>query len=185
MTAPVVPRLLLALAWPLGAVAGEMPAVQPLRDVDVTYRVPVPGPGNVSLLQRLRWSAAQHAQRVDLPTSGQWMVLDFATHRMLLVRDAEHGVLDLPAPPSAGQLGAGAGFTRQGADSVAGFACTDWQVTDTRGQQTLACYTADGVLLRATAGARILMQAISVTYAAQPADLFQPPAGYARQTTNQ
>ena len=179
-------RLLAALlicavppAW-----AADSPLLQPSRDVDVTYRVPVPGGADASLLQRLRWSAATRTQRVDLPTSGNWMVLDFAHHRMAMVRDDSREVLDLPAPQSADQPGAGAGYTRTGTDTVAGLPCTQWRTIDTRGQETLACYTEDGVLLRAAAGRRVLMAAVSVKYLAQDAALFQPPADYARRQSS-
>jgi hypothetical protein len=172
----------LALAAALLAVAAsspalaEAPAAQPTRDVDVTYRVPVPGGAGASLLQRLRWSAARRLQRVDLPTSGNWMVLDFASHRMAMVRDDDRQILDLPAPATAGQ--AGAAYARVGADTVAGLACTQWRTTDTRGEATLACTTDDGVMLRATAGDRVLMEAVSVNYAPQDQAVFALPAGY-------
>ena len=162
------------------AQAQDKPPLQPTRDVDVTYRVPVPG-GDAALLQRLRWSAALRRQRVDLPTSGNWMVLDFTAHRMAMVRDETREVVDLPAPPSAEQPGGGAGFTRVGSDSVAGLPCTQWRTIDTRGHETLACYTGDGVLLRASAGARVLMEAASVKYETQGDAVFALPAGYTHQ----
>jgi len=166
------------------AAADTPPPLQPLRDVDITYKVPVPGPGNAALLQRLRFSAARHEQRVDLPTSGNWMVLDLANHRMQMVRDDTRQVLNLPAPLAATQPNAGAGFTRLGPDHVAGLACTQWRTIDTRGMETIACYTDDGVLLRATAGPRVLLEAVSVSYASQPVDVFQIPANYIEQKTN-
>ena len=166
------------------AQAQDAPLLQPTRDVDVTYRVPVPGADNAALLQRLRWSAARHQQRVDLPTSGNWMVLDFAAHRMALVRDETHEVVDLPAPRSADQPDAGAGFMRRRPDTVAGLACTEWRTIDTRGQETLACYTDDGVLLRATAGTRVLMEAVGVKYETQGEGVFALPAGYTHQQSN-
>jgi hypothetical protein len=48
----------------------------------------------------------------------------------------------------------------------------------------VACYTDDGVLLRARAGDRILMVAVDVTYAPQGEDVFTPPAGYTREQTH-
>ncbi len=170
--------LLLACAT-IPASGQDAPVLQPMRDVDVTYRVPVPGGADASLLQRLRWSAARRQQRVDLPAAGNWMVLDFNAHRMALVRDESREVVDLPSPPGAGQPGTG--YARAGTATVEGLACTEWRTMDTRGQTTLACYTEDGVLLRATAGTRVLMQAIHVAYAPQPPELFQPPAGYTHQ----
>ncbi len=175
--------LLAVLVLTSPALAQPGPAVQPTRDVDVTYRVPVPGAADTFLLQRLRWSAAHRQQRVDLPTSGNWMVLDFDAHRMALVHDDSREVIELPSPQSAEQRGAGAGYTRVATSSVAGLPCTEWRTVDTRGHETLACYTDDGVLLRATAGARTLMEAVHVSYEAQAASLFQTPAGYARQAT--
>lgn len=173
--------LLLATA---PALAETPHALQPTRDVDVTYRVPVPGTPDTALLQRLRFSATRHEQRVDLPTSGNWMVVDFATHRMQMVRDDTQEVLDLPAPLNADLPGGGAGYTRQGPATVAGLLCTQWHTIDTRGQETLACYTEDGVLLRATAGTRTLMEAVSVHYVEQPAWIFDTPAAYSHQTAH-
>lgn len=175
---------MLLLLMPVAAVADQPKALRPLHDVDVTYKVPVPGGGQVALLQRLRWSAESQRQRVDLPTSGNWMVLDFITHRMSLVRDDSREVLDVPSPLSAEQPGGGAGFTRSGTDSVAGMACTEWRTVDTRGQETQACYTDDGILLRASAGPQVLMEAVSVKYAAQDASVFTTPSGYTHQQSS-
>ena len=173
--------LLAGLASAHTARAQDAPPLQPTRDVDVTYRVPVPGADSAALLQRLRWSALRHQQRVDLPTSGNWMMLDFATHRMAMVHDETREVVDLPAPPSAEQRGGNAGFVRAGSGTVAGLACTQWRTTDTRGQETLACYTDDGVLLRATAGTRVLMEAVGVKYETQGDAVFALPTGYTHQ----
>ena len=167
------------LAWP--AWADAPPAVRPTRDVDVTYRVPV-GPGDAtSLLQRLRFSAALHRQRVDLPTSGTWMVIDFAAHTMAMVRDSSREVVDLPAPDSASLPQDGAAFQRMGSASVAGLDCTEWRTRDTRGAETIACYTPDGVMLRARTDTRLLMEATGVHYAALPGGIFVPPDGYSHQ----
>jgi hypothetical protein len=174
---------LVPAAAPAKALA-EAPPLRPLHDVDVTYKVPVPGADNLFLLQRYRWSAATQRQRVDLPSSGNWMVLDFSAHRMALVRDETREVVDLPSPLSADQPGGGAGYAKTGSASVAGQACTEWRTTDTSGQQTLACYTDDGVLLRAQAKGRVLMEAISVKYAAQDISVFETPSGYSHQTSS-
>ena len=157
----------------------EAPPARPLRDVDVTYKVPVPDQKGTTLMQRYRWSVAAQTQRVDLAGSANWMVLDFNTHRMSLVHDDSHEVIDAPAPPEA-DPGLGS-FARAGDDTVAGLACTMWRTVDSRGAATLACYTRDGVLLRAQAGSKVMMEAVSVDYAAQDSSIFRLPAGYAHQ----
>ncbi len=167
-----------------GLAYAEAPPARPLHDVDVTYKVPVPGGDNTALLQRYRWSVVAQTQRVDLPTTGNWMVLDFARHRMALVRDPSREVVDVPAPLSADQPGGGAGYTRVGMDNVAGLACTMWRTVDTRGAETLACYTGDGVLLRAQSGSRVMMEAVNVTYATQDPAVFLPPADYTHQQSS-
>lgn len=167
------------LAAAPAAWAAEVPVVQPTHDVDVTYKVPLPGADNTALLQRLRWSASLRRQRVDLPTSGSWMVLDFAARRLLMVRDDTRTVIDTAVPPDAPPTAAG--FAREGNAVVAGLACTQWRTRDSRGGETVACYAADGVLLRATSGGRVLMEAVAVHDAPQAAEVFEVPAGYARQ----
>ncbi len=170
----------LALGSAAAAFADAPISVRPMRDVDVTYRVGV-GTGNDSILQRLRFSAPLHRQRVDLPTSGNWMVLDFAAHTMAMVRDESREVVDLPAPDNAGLPDYGAGFVRLGAARVDDLPCTEWRTRDTRGQETIACYTQDGVMLRARNESRTLMEAVSVHYGALPASVFEVPAGYSHQ----
>jgi len=170
------------LAAPAAAWSADGPILQPTHDVDVTYKVPVPGADNTALLQRLRWSASLRRQRVDLPTSGNWMVLDFAAHRLLMVRDDTRTILDLPAPPDKPSVAAG--FARVGQAVVAGLPCTEWRTRDTSGSETVACYAQDGVLLRATAGTRVLMEAVSVHATPQAPQVFDVPAGYAREEGN-
>ena len=161
--------------------ADQPPAVQPQRDVDVTYKVPVAGGGDMAILQRLRFSAALHRQRVDLPTSGNWMMLDFTAHTMAMVRDQSKEIVELPAPANASLPAGGAGFTRMGEASVAGLGCTEWRTRDTRGQETVACYTPDGVLLRARNDSATLMEAVQVNYTPLAASVFALPEGYSRQ----
>jgi hypothetical protein len=181
LPAAICMALCLALCMAPPARADKPPAVQPLRDVDITYRVPVPGLTVTSMLQRLRFSAALHKQRLDLPTSGNWMLLDFTAHTMDMVREQSREIVEVPAPDSASQPGAGAGFVRLGRSSVVGIPCTEWRTRDTRGQETIACYTDDGVLLRAANSDGPLMEAVEVNYATVPADVFELPRGFQRQ----
>lgn len=164
-----------------GATAQTPPHLTPTRDVDVTYKVPVAGGQNMAILQRLRFSATLRRQRVDLPTSGNWMVVDYATHRMTMVRDESHEMVEMPAPdPSAG-----AAFARLGTAQVADLSCTEWRTRDIRGNQTIACYTDDGVLLRARADRGVLMEAVGVRYRPIEASTFILPEGYVRQQAPQ
>ncbi len=164
------------------ALADTPPPVQPLRDVDITYKVPVPGVDVSAILQRVRYSAALRLQRLDLPTSGNWMLLDYPSHKMAMVREQSHEIVEVPAPANAGLPGAGAGFTRLGATAVNGLPCTEWRTVDNRGQEMVACYTADGVMLRASNVNGLLMEAIDVKYVTEPASVFALPSGYSRQT---
>ena len=160
--------LLALLAAP--ALAQERPATVPLRDVDVTYRA---GVGAATVQQRSRWWVGEGKLRLDPPTPGVYMVVDTRARTMAMVSDADRGVVDLPAPATAmdGQ------FTRRGTDTVAGLACTEWETLDTQGLPTLACFTADGVLLRARRGAAVFVEAVQVSYGPpDPAAFVVPPS---------
>lgn len=166
-----------APAW-----AQDRPPTTPTRDVDVTYRA---GQGDKAVQQRSRFSASGQRLRVDTPTPGVYAIVDYRARTLAMVSDAEHAVLDMPAPAGAapGSLPAGqagAPFVRRGTDQVAGLACTEWETTDTAGLPTLACFTDDGVLLRARRGAQVLVVAARVAYGTQDPAAFTVPPGYAR-----
>jgi hypothetical protein len=57
-------------------------------------------------------------------------------------------------------------------------ACTNWATTDVTGGATLACITGDGVLLRASAGARVLVEALHLAYVPADEAVFRVPEGY-------
>ena len=168
------------------AAAPDRPPPTPTRDVDVVYMMVQPdAPGGPRVLEeRMRWAAAAGLLRLDPPTPGMWVVMDTRAHRVATVREAERSVLELdsaqamigPAPP------AGARFERRGADTVAGLACTEWQTSDLTGAATLACITADGVLLRASGAGRVLVEALHVSFAPQEAAVFRIPADYRKVT---
>ncbi len=164
--------LLTAPAW-----AQDRPATAPTRDVDVTYRMGSPEPNGPPLAQRMRWSVAAAKLRVDPPTPGLYMIVDYRAHRMAVVKTADRAVLDAPA--AAGLPGQpGNRYTRHGADTVAGLGCTNWDTVDTSGQASTLCMTADGVLLRASQGSVPLLEAVSVAYAPQDPAAFVPPDGF-------
>lgn len=153
-----------------GAMAQPHPPTLPTRDVDVTYRA-----GTIE--QRWRFRAADQKLRLDPPTQGVYMILDYPAHRMVMVNDAERAALDAPAPANAPFT---AGSVLHGSDQVAGLDCTEWQTEDTTGKPTLACFTADGVMLRARRGAAVLVEAARVAYTRLDDALFLVPNDYRR-----
>ena len=155
----------------------------PTRDVDVVYMMVQAGaPGGPRVVEeRMRWAAAAGKLRIDPPTRGMWVVMDTGARRISTVREADRSVLDIeararPCPalpcPAARRRSSGAAT-----DSVAGVPCTEWQTSDVTGTPTLACITADGVLLRASAAGRVLVEALHLAYAPQDPAVFRIPAG--------
>ncbi len=169
--------VMLLLTLGTGA-AQERPAITPTRDVDVIYRVPQPNAAAASraLEQRMRYTAASRRQRVDPPTPGLYVIMDFAAHRMSTVRPGERMALDMPTPADAGA--SIASFTRKGEARVAGVDCTIWLTQDAVGAATEVCFTSDGVMLRAAGAGRLLLEATSVRYETQDAALFVVPGGF-------
>jgi len=166
------------LAAPFAAHAADAPVIVPTRDVDVLYRT---DQGGQMLQQRLRWDEKDQLMRVDSPSPGLWMLVEYRNRQIFLVSDPQKSILEMGAKagPLPGQPG-GQNFTRRGTDQVAGTPCTEWEATDTQGQPTLACLTADGVLLRAMRGKVVLIQAERVSLGPQDPALFKLPDGYAR-----
>ena len=168
----------LALALAPAVSAAERPPITPQRDVDVTYVTGAAQDGVSPLVQRMRWSVASGRLRVDPPTAGLYMIVDYRAKRMAVVKPADRAVLDV-STAGPGLPGSAAGdYSRRGAGQAAGLPCTDWLTTDAAGQETLLCLTADGVMLRASQGGRVLLEARSVSYAPQDPAAFLPPDGY-------
>ena len=158
--------------------AAEAPIIVPTRDVDVLYQA---DQGGQKLQQRLRWDVKDQLMRVDSPSPGLWMLVNYRNREIFLVSDPQKSILAMGAKagPLPGQPG-GANFVRRGTEQVAGLPCTQWEATDSQGQPTLACLTSDGVLLRAMHGQMVLIQAQRVAYGPENPALFTLPAGYAR-----
>lgn len=154
------------------AFAQDRPPVLPTRDVDVTYRSEQAGK---VLEQRSRFSAVAQRMRVDAPTPGVYTIMDYRSHVMAFVSDADRAALETSTPPAAPPA-----YERRGADQVAGLPCTEWEVHDSSGRPALTCFTADGVMLRARRGATVLAVATSVAYAPLDPALFKVPPGYER-----
>ncbi len=175
----MIRALLLVLLLASPALAQDKPAITPQRDVDVTYSIASPAPGGPPLSQRMRWSVATGRLRVDPPARDMYMVVDYRTRRMMVVRPSDRAVLDLdasgtglPGAPSDGQ------FTRQTADRIVGLPCTNWQTLDAAGQMAVICLTADGVMLRASREGQVLLEATGVTYGPQDTAAFDLPSGF-------
>jgi hypothetical protein len=165
----------------------DQPRLRPSRDVDVTYRATGAGQPQDGrrLEQRVRWLAASQTMRIDPPTAGLFVIIDYVARRMSVVRDANRSVVEMAAPDGlpdvAGNFGA-RDYVRRGEDTVAGLACTDWEALDRDGHKALVCITADGVLLRAGAEGKTLVSAISVRYAPQDPAAFRIPPDYMRHS---
>ena len=142
----------------------------PTRDVDIIYGTAQ------AVKQRWRYRAADQKLRLDPPTDGLHMIIDYRAHTMAVVNDTDRTVVLLAAPPAPGP---GRGQAR-GTDALLGQTCTEWEQRDTQNQPTLACYTADGVMLRARRGTQVLVEATALRYAAPDPAAFIVPPSYER-----
>jgi hypothetical protein len=166
----------------------DQPQLRPSRDVDITYSSTAAGAPRDGrrLEQRVRWLAGAQTMRIDPPTTGLFVIIDYVAKRMSVVRAADRSVTEMAAPDDTtgvgGNTGAG-GYVRRGEDTVAGLACTDWETHDRDGRLAVLCVTADGVTLRAGVDGQTLVSAVSVQYTPQdPAD-FRVPADYTHRST--
>ena len=170
--------LVLAALAATPAVAAEHPPTMPQRDVDVTYRMVQPVEGGPELHQRTRWLVASGLMRVDTPSPGLYMIMDYRTRHVAMVKVNDRAVLDV-ASASLVAPGVGRGsFAMKDSAVVAGVQCTDWETVDAAGQPTLLCLTADGVMLRASQKGVVLLEATAVSYAPQDPALFRAPDGF-------
>ena len=178
MIAPRCAVPLLAFYLQASPSAAQQPGLLPTRDVDVTYRSEQAGQ---VFQQRSRFSAETQRMRVDAPTPGVYTIMDYRTHAMAFISDADHAALETTQPPAPARA-APPPSTRRGDDTVAGLACTEYETLDNQGHPTLACFTSDGVMLRARRGSQVLAVATQVRYGPLPPDLFAIPHGYERLT---
>lgn len=169
------------LAGP-GSVLAEAPAqTTPSRDIDITYRADIANNPGTALLQRLRYSAALRRQRLDMPTSGHWLLLDYARGTLTLVHEPEHTAMTQPAAGAGGlpDPGPSQHWQRGARQSIAGTACTDWRLISGASEDAAYCLTDDGAVLRISRAGRVISEAIAVSYAPQPESVFAQPQGYA------
>ncbi|MCW8086795.1 hypothetical protein [Sabulicella glaciei] len=173
--------IIAALLAAAPAVAQERPSVTPTRDATVTYRLQgTPGGAAGGSLSEMRigFLAAQQLIRLDLPTGGGYIVADSRARTGFLVSEAQRAVVVLP--PGSGTAGMlpheSANYTREGADTVAGFPCTLWRVDDA-GRSARACITTDGLILRAE-GQNGRMEAVAVDRTPLDPRRFERPTGF-------
>ena len=157
------------------AMAEQQPKLMPTRDVDIRYDVTRPQEPKVR--ERVRWLASEHLERVDA-TGRSTSIFDRDAHAVTLLTPATRTFLKLdqaPRRPVEPEPGA---TLQRGADAmVAGLPCTDWSWTED-GEKHTVCATADGVTLRLIVDGQTLIEARSVKYGPQKADLFRVPANY-------
>jgi hypothetical protein len=170
------------------AFAADLPLLRPNRDVAIVYRVEGTAGAKgapQSHTIRMFWGQDGEALRVELDAQPIVALVDFKHRRMAMLIGPRQVMVETKLDPAlipGFVLPAGAKAVRAGTDTVAGLGCAVWRMSGPRGSGT-ACVTDDGVVLRADGSAEHGsgdLEAVSVTYAPQPAALFAPPAGFAR-----
>lgn len=186
-----VATVALAAMWlssPIPARAQSKVPTLPLHDVSVTYRLEGglrdAVPGGLPDTIRLQWNASERRLRVEPQGRSQVLIVSLGEPRAELMDTGLHGVVTLPMrPKDVDSLTlAGAHLTRRGGATVAGLACTEYDVAQPRGSGTV-CLTADGVALRGAGtvdGRQGRFTALQVTPGAVPESAFSVPPGYMR-----
>lgn len=171
--APTAAIALLLAGSPL--CAEEQQPLLPTRDVDISYQIT--RPDQPKIVERRRWLASERLARSDGPDKSTTLydreareitVLNRANRTYVKVE----GALRLPLDPEKGKE-----LQRGGDSVVAGLHCTEWSWTEDAATHTV-CLTPDGVLLRLVIDGKTVMQALSVKYGRQPAELFRLPPDY-------
>jgi hypothetical protein len=167
--------------------AADLPVLAPTKDVVVTYKLTGAARQNGAPKMQVTY-ASQGRVRLDffryveakVPVAS--LIFDPPANVVTTVLLEKHGYLrrDVgtlvsPAAPLNDKMG----FKRQGAATVAGLPCTDWDVSNGTAAQGTACVTDDGVVLRMTRTKPDgVMEALGVQYGAVPAGTFTPPADF-------
>jgi hypothetical protein len=166
-----------------GPARAEAPLFLPTRDVSVTYRL-IGGTASAPREAHMFFSAATQKIRLDQASQKGYAVIDRATKTVLVVVTGRQQYASMPFDDEMASgfiLNDRMHFARAGSDTVAGLHCTTWSVQSARAAGSV-CVTDDGVLLRgkgtSTQGTVSGLEAVAVSYEAQPAALFAPPAGY-------
>jgi hypothetical protein len=172
-----LPSLGLALLI-VGSTAGaqERPQFIPTRDVDISYKMT--RPNQPVIVERRRWLAGEHLERVDGPDKSA-TIFDRHKGEIILLNAAKRTFRKLEGtgrrPP---EPGAGVVMTRGTESVVVGLPCVEWTWTEDT-ETHMVCVTPDGVLLRLAIDGRTIIEARSVHFASQKPELFQVPPNYA------
>lgn len=162
----------------LGSATGaqERPQLVPSRDADISYKIT--RPNQPAIVERRRWLAGEHLERVDGPDKST-TIFDRNKSEIILLNAAKRTFRKLegsgrrPPEPESGVV------LRRGAELViAGLHCSEWTWTEDTETNTV-CVTPEGVLLRLVIDGRTIIEARSVHFAPQKAELFQVPSNYA------
>ena len=157
------------------AAADERPQLLPTRDVDITYDVT--RPHQPKTRERVRWAADDHLERVD-DSGRSATIFDRNTHEITLLVPANRTYRKLEGTPRmALEPEPDAALTRGNDAVVARLPCTNWSWMEDAETHTV-CVTADGVMLRLAVDGQTYVEARSVKYAPQKAELFQVPPNY-------
>jgi len=163
----------------------DHPRLMPTRDVTVDYAVTHEGAPQPQTV-RVYFGGEGARLRVDGPNSVGATILDRTDQQVTVVLNRQRVYTQFN--PREGLrnpflLDLSMQFTRKGASSQAGQACTEWAIVARQGNAT-ACVTEDGVILREDGvdadGMRGHLEATTVTYAPIASTMFAPPAGYQR-----
>jgi hypothetical protein len=185
-----VQQKLLVVAAILGVVPNlgwARPLILPTHDVVVEYhtRGMVAGPpGTLTTTVMVRFAGSGDRLRVEGPYGGFYALIEVDQARMIMIMPDQRIYVDQPADPDLIALlqADDPSFQRVGAERIAGLGCTDYSA-EINGHSGLLCLTDDGVLLRARIEGperRPELEAVSVSYAPQPSDLFEIPDGFHR-----
>lgn len=182
----MVRAMLFLLLGLMPAFAQPAPRIRPTRDVTATYKLDGPAldliPGGIQGPVRLSWDAGGQRVRAESDGRSQLALLDLKAHTGQVVDSTLRIILPLRIHEKDLQLLTleGAHLVPHGHETIAGLACAVYSFDTDQGPGTV-CLTADGVALRGQGKVRGKLggfTAVSVSYGALPASLFEPPPGY-------
>ena len=117
-----------------GAPMVTQPFVTPQHDVDVVYAMlPDEAGGGADATQRLRWSVALQAQRIDVPGAPTYVVTRHREHLTAAIRLDGRGVIEQAAPEAASDEQAESQGAANGAGDTSTTKKTDAASSDTSG----------------------------------------------------